>query len=173
MNTAVMAAFASTPWWLEADVNAQPHSTYGAQLTSFSGFRIDSVGFTAVLSTDTQLTSSSQPMLYDRVLTNVGSHYDPDSGHFTCPDQGLYVIGVSVMSDRGSAYARIYRDDTLLAQAPFITYSNSGSSGCQSATTVVRCEPGARIYCAYSSSNSYAVFTADYNLFYGYAVPNQ
>uniref|UniRef100_A0A8W8LPX3 C1q domain-containing protein n=1 Tax=Magallana gigas TaxID=29159 RepID=A0A8W8LPX3_MAGGI len=61
------------------------------------GLTNPAIGFTAVLSKDTQLVND-EAIKYDNVLTNSGNGYDKWCGHFVAPTKGLYVFSCSVMA---------------------------------------------------------------------------
>ena len=68
-----------------------PNCYYWGQVTTFSGFRLsspsDAVGFTAELSTDQKVLPSGR-IFFDHAVSNIGNHYRPLHGFFTCPRDG-------------------------------------------------------------------------------------
>jgi len=59
------------------------------------------VAFLATLSSDLQHAGANQPIVFDRVVTNVGSAYNPHVGVFTAPVSGIYVFSVSLLNYQG------------------------------------------------------------------------
>ncbi|KAL4241049.1 hypothetical protein ACF0H5_001827 [Mactra antiquata] len=56
----------------------------------------DVIGFTAVLDNAVDDIPLGSNILYDRIHYNAGSHYDPNTGVFTCPRSGMYLFSVFV-----------------------------------------------------------------------------
>ena len=61
------------------------------------GLKTPTVAFTALLSTDTTIGPPAI-LKYDHVVTNWGGAYQPTTGIFTAPYDGLYSISCSLMS---------------------------------------------------------------------------
>ena len=55
------------------------------------------VAFSATLTHDITNFGTSQPLVFDRVITNVGGAYDSRHGHFRAPVSGNYKFAVSVL----------------------------------------------------------------------------
>ena len=75
-------------------------------------------------------------VVYDKVITNIGSGYSPQTGIFTCPSDGEYVFTWSMMSGSSSSYncnAYIYRNGARSLE----TYSYESSSGYEVASNTV------------------------------------
>ena len=71
-----------------------PISVYHAE-SMFSGFKLSSsIAFTVKLSQN-QYVFDGGRIMFDQVLTNSGGYYDDINGFFKCPDDGVYVFGVS------------------------------------------------------------------------------
>ena len=62
-----------------------------------SGSRSPVVAFTALLSNDTTIGPRAV-LKYDQVVTNLGGAYQPTTGTFTAPYDGLYSISCTLMS---------------------------------------------------------------------------
>ncbi|XP_052786077.1 complement C1q-like protein 4 [Mya arenaria] len=52
--------------------------------------------FLAILSDDIKATTEGQTILFDDVVTNIGSAYNGKTGTFTAPIEGLYLISVKI-----------------------------------------------------------------------------
>ena len=72
--------------------------------------RLNEVAFTVSRSHQGSLMNSK--VVYDKVLVNVGNAYDPQTGLFTCPRDGVYVFTWSTMSHNPgeNCLAYIYRN---------------------------------------------------------------
>ena len=61
------------------------------------------VAFLATLTSHVLHAGQNQPIVFDRVVTNVGNAYNPHLGAFTAPASGIYVFSVSLLSFPGHA----------------------------------------------------------------------
>ncbi|CAG2257109.1 unnamed protein product [Mytilus edulis] len=67
--------------------------------------------FTASLTAKKGLTAK-QVMIFDKVWLNTGDIYNPATGVFTVPMNGLYLVSSSMMSDRGThLHCHLWRND--------------------------------------------------------------
>ena len=157
-----------------------PYNVYGAGLTTFSGARLcstecdDYVAFSAILRQN--LTDLWEDIVFDKVLVNQGSDYNPSTGVFTCPDDKLYLFTWCVTSTYAATTINLYLNSTY-TKANFLTYTGTSSpysrtsgTGCQS--TVIKCVMGTTVTVRSSSSYN-RVLLADYTNFSGYRIPGQ
>lgn len=80
----------------------------------------DPVAF-SVYRTSSQSVSNNGKVKFDKVLTNVGNKYDPNTGIFTAPRAGLYHITAVILSPHGEDYyARLYHNK-VSASGSYIT----------------------------------------------------
>ena len=89
--------------------------------------RIDSTGAVTIpnqpcfdVSKGNGTTSATNPIVYNTVHVNIGSHYDTSNGRFTAPVTGRYLFYFGAIKNNSSSVARLRlrRDGT--------TYMNSG-----------------------------------------------
>ena len=143
-----------------------PAATYFKE-SSFAGFRLSlasPIAFTVELSKRRDVISDSR-IMFDKVLSNFGEHYDPINGYFRCPDNGIYVFSISAHTTDPStpwSVSRLMKQREVVIYGP-ITYiaTSQYDSGTSSTTAVVQCTTGHSIYVetqvAYSFIyNSYA-----------------
>ncbi|XP_070567535.1 complement C1q subcomponent subunit C-like [Ptychodera flava] len=73
------------------------------------------VAFTASLSDTIDRVSVDTPVVYDKIITNIGSHYSTSTGKFTCPVDGAYFFTVAALRTTNSALKMcLMKDDTEL-----------------------------------------------------------
>lgn len=106
------------------------------------------VAFHAVNSYTEKHLGDHQILVFDTVLTNVGSAYHPNHGTFIAPTHGLYLFSISASSAGEAAHpaiaTEIVKDGTLLAK----TYakSDTGYIDQGSVTLVVELQPNEEIW---------------------------
>ena len=69
---------------------------YSSQMTQLRRCASTSVAFTAVLSKQVSV-SSGQPVVWDKVLLNLGGAYNASNGAFTCAVGGVYALSIHVV----------------------------------------------------------------------------
>ena len=99
--------------------------------------------FSAELSSDVALTGGST-LIFDRVITNVGGLYFPNSGQFICPDDELYVFIWRIMKPSNPAegmqcITKLSQGGTGLKFGPKTSYYNIGYSGVTEVTYASKC----------------------------------
>ena len=101
--------------------------------------------------------------MFDKVWTNVGNSYNPNTGKFTASKSGLYQISGTVMSSAGKSLAvYLFKNDKQ-------TVSLHTGSGYDTGTVniVLKLQKGETVYMKnhnathtiYSDSNVYCVFS--------------
>ena len=73
------------------------------------------VAFFARLSTHTPKLQPGQDIVFNDVLTNIGSGYHNLHGNFVTPIAGVYVFHVNVLSNAGHCHARLMKNGQVLA----------------------------------------------------------
>ena len=99
--------------------------------------------FSAELSSDVALTGGST-LIFDRVITNVGGLYFPNSGQFICSDDGLYIFVWSIMKATNTAEGRqcitkLSQGGTDLKFGPKTSYFSTTYSGATEITYISKC----------------------------------
>ena len=97
---------------------------------------LENVAFTVSASSN-HADWQNTKVVYDKVITNIGSGYSRQTGIFTCPSDGDYVFTWSTLSGGSSSYncnAYLYRNGVSSLE----TYSYEGSaSGYEHASNIV------------------------------------
>jgi hypothetical protein len=89
------------------------------------------IAFTARLGSNGH--DSENPLLFTRVITNVGSSYNPTTGKFTCAVPGTYIFSVSLTANNAYyVHAYIVKNGAVqlhvLTQQPGTSPSNRAPS---------------------------------------------
>ena len=125
-------------------------SIYQQPDSSFSGFELKTlIGFMVELS-DNQVLIPGSRLRFDKVITNIGGHFDVINNYFRCPEHGLYVFSViTYTSDLSTPWSasRLMKDNDVVLQGP-ITYMATSyyDSGSASTTAVLQCTQGGSVY---------------------------
>jgi len=100
------------------------------------------VAFLALLSSDLHHEGNNQPIVFDRVVTNVGNAYNPHVGSFTAPVSGIYVFSVSLLSMPGHiTYCQWVKNNEFISKI-FIHAPGAGLNESTSQTVVVQLTKG-------------------------------
>lgn len=83
--------------------------------------------------------SANQVVVHNTVLTNVGSHYNPSNGRFTCPVAGKYEIHIGAHCENSQpVIIEIKRNGSAWNGE----YSNGASHGALSVASIIDCSAG-------------------------------
>ncbi|XP_062578971.1 complement C1q-like protein 3 [Saccostrea cucullata] len=110
---------------LTSPTSAQKRLLTGIQTTS-SPF-LDVVAFSSYISTyETHLTED-HTIKFDKIVTNIGNHYNPHSGLFTAPQHGVYVFTWTLYCARdGFIYSQLVVNSNVVG-AMFTTAQGAGN----------------------------------------------
>ena len=127
------------------------------------------MAFTALLSKDTTVKKLSI-VKYDLVLTNWGNAYQPSTGEFTAPYNGLYSISCSMMAYPDNAvHVAIKRNGEKLS----IVYSHSTTWPHASQTLQLNLTEGDQITIQnykQKAAKLHDNFGGSYNIFSGFLI---
>jgi hypothetical protein len=89
------------------------------------------MAFTASLSLTTPTLSSGRPIIFDHVVTNIGTGYNHHGGIFTARVPGVYVFSVEIDLHGGSSIGvQVVQDGRELCTAFTTDTTADGSGGC-------------------------------------------
>ena len=110
----------------------------------------------------------SEIIKFDSVRTNIGGHYSPNTGVFTVPRQGLYMLSATVRSTGGKhLHCALWVNDVMYEKAFGTNYSTG------TLNTVLQLKKGDRVYIKKDSkhSNSAEYMQGRYwSMFSGYLI---
>jgi hypothetical protein len=164
--------------YVEAEQSHSFISTvFGADFTSFSGFRIcsqcaDLVAFSAVLTQN--ISKSDEDVAFGDILLEQGGAYNPLTGVFRCLDDSLYLFQWSATSIGGNCNLDLYLNNVLHKQNSMTTQTASaayGSSGTSSQFAIIKCTTSDRVSLRGSSLSTSRYLLAEHTTFSGYRLP--
>ena len=91
----------------------------------------------------------SEIIKFDSVRTNIGGHYSPNTGVFTVPRPGLYMLSATVRSTHGKHLHCALWVNHVMHEKAFGTNSSTGSLN-----TVLQLKKGDRVYIKKDSRHS-------------------
>ncbi|XP_060552777.1 complement C1q-like protein 4 [Ruditapes philippinarum] len=116
--------------------------------------------------------SSGEVIIFQTVLTNIGSAYDHQSGMFTAPVAGLYIFTLQLcIADEQYIYFEIVVDDEPILKSVGVDDYNKWSTG-DSFSTAAILEAGAKVWVKYHSGSKKCICTNTdhWNMFHGFLV---
>jgi hypothetical protein len=110
----------------------------------------------------------SEIIKFDSVRTNIGGHYSPNTGVFTVPRPGLYMLSATVRSTKGrDLHCALWVNDVMYEKA----YGTNYTTG--SLNTVLQLKKGDRVYIKKDSKQSDSVepmLGINWSMFSGYLI---
>jgi len=110
----------------------------------------------------------SEIIKFDSVRTNIGGHYSPNTGVFTVPRPGLYMLSATARSHSGKyLHCALWVNDVMYERA-FGTNHSTGSLN-----TVLQLKKGDRVYIKKDSKHSNSgehMYGAYRSMFAGYLI---
>jgi hypothetical protein len=105
---------------------------------------------------------------FDSVRTNIGGHYSPNTGVFTVPRQGLYMLSATVRSTKGTDLHCVLWVNDVMYEKAFGTNYSTGSLN-----TVLQLKKEDRVYIKKDSKYSGAsehMLGRYWSMFSGYLI---
>ena len=119
--------------------------------------------FTAY-ATSSRTYRDDQTIIFDRVITNVGNHYNEDTNQFTCPKRGLYLFSLTLYQRSIAAhyiYGAIVLDGNEIGEVHVHSDDDdeSGKESDQSSiTTTVVCDANRKVWVKKDDYGSYELY---------------
>ncbi|XP_071167986.1 complement C1q-like protein 3 [Mytilus edulis] len=119
--------------------------------------------------TDTKVLGATEIVKFNKVWTNNGKDYDPNTGIFQAPFKGVYQFSFTVMSTRGKElFVYLWQNKTRLVAVYPGTGYNEGT-----ANMVLNLEKGDRVYVKCGKNGYGYIHTGKgywYSMFSGYLI---
>ncbi|XP_052786075.1 complement C1q-like protein 4 [Mya arenaria] len=133
--------------------------------------------FLAILSKDISATTAGRTILFDNVVTNIGSAYNGETGTFTAPIEGLYLISVKITgyysgsSSSGTTdYYQLKMNDNLYLRLSANVNGNTHHFDSSSVVTVMELVKGDRVHVDCKQSNKYVEGSERNTFFSGFLI---
>ena len=113
------------------------------------------IGFTAGV-TSASYSWNSGTLVFPKVISNVGSGYNPSDGVFTAPRAGVYVFFVNVQSfDNLSIYVDIVLNGSTKVRTMAFSYNGHGFEEAGPNLAVLSLQTGDRVWVKYHVGQGY------------------
>ncbi|XP_063438550.1 complement C1q-like protein 4 [Mytilus trossulus] len=125
------------------------------------------VAFHARLSTDVTL-GSSQTVIFDDVITNIGSAYDFRTGHFTSPNDGVYFFASTFLKTGSSSslHLQMIKNNDMISQG----HAASGDFEAGSMNALVSLKRGDSVLVRHHAGSGIESIHGGWGFFSGYQV---
>ncbi|XP_052081463.1 complement C1q-like protein 3 isoform X2 [Mytilus californianus] len=119
--------------------------------------------------TNSKVLGATEIVKFDKVWTNNGNDYDPNTGIFQAPFKGVYQFSFTVMSSSGkNLFVYLWQNDTRLVSVYPGTGYNEGT-----ANMVLNLKKDDRVYVKCGGSGQGYIYTGKdywYSMFSGYLI---
>ena len=105
---------------------------------------------------------------FNDVSINVGNGYNPGTGKFTAPVDGIYLISVSYLQQDGyTSHVRLIKDGAMYTEL----HSNNKGYDQLSKTVLIQLKKDENIWVRLEKSSAYAIYgSSRYTTFSGYLI---
>ncbi|WAR29459.1 C1QA-like protein, partial [Mya arenaria] len=127
--------------------------------------------FLPILSKDISATTAGQTILFDSVITNIGTAYNGETGTFTAPIENLYLISVKITGFYKVELPIITRkNDNLYLRLFANVNANTHRFDSSSVVTVMELVKGDRVHVDCKQSNKYVEGSERNTFFSGFLI---
>ena len=155
-----------------------PFHSYGAELTSFTGFKLydanvsGAVAFTAVMTINQTIPVIQQPLVFDETITNVGNAFNTVLNAFVCPDDDLYMFTWTIVASGNSGgQVNLHMVGASIKQGSLTRIGDGETTGTSTMSHVQQCTSGSLLQIVSSTGSVSRVFLGEYVYFSGYKIP--
>lgn len=121
--------------------------------------------FFASLRQHTTLRGINDVLKFDDVKLNVGGGYDRNTGVFTAPRNGVYVISCLILANKSSSvHFQLSKNNSLYTGG----YANSSSYGSNTLYSFLKLKRGDRVYIKHRNKATEHVYGNHFSTFSGY-----
>ena len=144
------------------------HFVYKSPCIKNVDFSTGSIGLTPAFAVSMKTNFKGKPnqiVVFDTIKTNVGGGYSPQTGIFTAPDDGLYMISSTLRSNgRSHVVCRLQLNEKRMAGI----YSKNGNTG--TVNTVLQLKKGDRVFVQRSHHPEHWILGDHRSMFSGFLI---
>jgi len=133
-----------------------------------SGGSTPTVAFMAQYSAENAVGVDQGAYVFDNAILNIGNGYDTNTGKFTAPVSGVYIIAVQLFTDGGDKehpFADIKLNGDTLARLAF--EENNGQEDSDSTTVTVQLQAGDEVWIQSEEGQAYHYWGGFHTFFTG------
>ncbi|XP_076080057.1 complement C1q subcomponent subunit B-like [Mytilus galloprovincialis] len=121
------------------------------------------IAFHARLTPDVNL-GSTQTVIFDHVITNIGKAYNKHTGHFTATLNGIYVFACTFLQTGGSLHLQIVQNSSDISKG----YARSGGGIAGSMNAVIYLHKGDVVKVRHYPGRGSETISGGWSFFTGY-----
>jgi hypothetical protein len=150
---------------IHRNVNTNCNKTILYCALSVSDDRLQPAFFAALVKHPYTLTDINSVVKFEDVKVNRGQGYDPSTGVFTAPRQGLYHISCMILGGNGKyAHYQLNKNGTRYT----LGFATNGVYSSSTISALVEMKKGDRVFIKHNYSTSEKIYGAHYSTFAGY-----
>ncbi|XP_052814265.1 complement C1q-like protein 2 [Mya arenaria] len=131
----------------------------------------EKIAFYASLSDDISKTTASAPLVFNNVITNIGGGYEPSTGVFTAPTNGLFVFSLTVRQYGYPSYGfeghfSIKKGDVVVMKVYPDMHGKDNEFDTASGTTVLELSKEDTVYVVADESGKFIEGNQDFSTYF-------